>query len=124
MSKRRLLYQQMHRCLAILLALLVPLPLGCGRPTHTDGKTLFDSTCATCHGRDGHGTPAAKLQLAIPDMNDAAFQTRLSDEDIKRTVREGSKSKKMPPFGDYFTEPQLDALVQYVRGFGRPPSSE
>lgn len=83
-----------------------------------DGAKLFGETCAKCHGVDGHGDPTAKAQLGVPDMTDAAWQAKLADDDIRRTVREGSKSKKMPPFGGFYDGAQLDALVAHVRAFG------
>ena len=81
------------------------------------GKTLFDQTCARCHAADGKGDPTAKAQLGVPDMSDPAWQGVHPDDVIKRTVREGSKSKKMPPFGTIYSDAQLDAIIAYVRTF-------
>ena len=85
----------------------------------SDGSARFEQICARCHGRDGKGDPVAKAQLGVPDMTDPAWQDRLSNDDIRRTVREGPKSKKMPPFGDLFSPAQLDAIIAHVRSFRR-----
>lgn len=101
-----------------LLAALVAV-FGCKAPGgELDGARLFAQTCARCHGPDGHGDPVARAQLGVPDMTDAAWQARLADGDIRRTVVQGSKSKKMPPFDGFYDAAQLDALIAHVRSFG------
>jgi mono/diheme cytochrome c family protein len=81
-----------------------------------DGKTLFEAVCARCHGFDGRGDPVEKARLGVPDMTDPRWQLARRDEDIQRTIIEGSKSKKMPAFGKTAFRPdQLDALVRHVR---------
>ena len=84
-----------------------------------DGSALFEQTCARCHGRDGKGDPVAKAQLGVPDMTDPAWQDAHPDDLIRRTVHEGSRSKKMPPFGDVYSPAQLDAIIGHVRSFRR-----
>lgn len=86
-----------------------------------DGRTLFEQTCGRCHGADGKGEPVAKAQLGVPDMTASAWQQAHSDDDIRNTVRAGSKSKKMPPFGNVYSPAQLDALVEHVRSFRPKP---
>jgi mono/diheme cytochrome c family protein len=98
----------------------VLLASGCSGSTDgADGKKLFEATCARCHGPDGTGDPLQKIKLGVPDMTAAAFQRKVTDDDIRRTVREGSKSKKMPSFGTFYEPRQLDALVRYVRALER-----
>ena len=83
-----------------------------------DGHKLFTDTCARCHGPDGRGEAAAKVQLGVPDMTDPRWQEARTDGDIRRTVIEGSRSKKMPPFGSFYNDAQLGALVEQVRAKG------
>jgi len=112
----RVLYPESMRTIA-WVSLLLACVAACSRPAGdlTDGKALFNQTCARCHGPDGRGDPVAKAQLGVPDMRDAVWQKAHPDELIKRTVHEGSKSKKMPPFGDLYTDAQLDVIIAYVR---------
>ena len=95
--------------------------LGCeGAPKTLDGRVLFQAICARCHAPDGSGDPIERARLGVPDMTDPRWQDAHSDADIRRTVVEGSKSKKMPAFGrTAFDEAQLDALARYVRTLRR-----
>ncbi|MBI4511159.1 MAG: c-type cytochrome [Deltaproteobacteria bacterium] len=98
-------------CIGVLLA------VGCNPATQgsTDGKILFEATCAKCHGYDGKGHPVDKVKLGVPDMTEEAWHDRLSDEDMARTIRKGSKSGKMPGFGTALSDPQIEAVIKHVR---------
>jgi hypothetical protein len=52
-------------------------------------------------------------------MTDPVWNAARDDGFIKRTVREGSRSKKMPPFGDMYSDAQLDAIIGHLRSFMR-----
>ena len=84
--------------------------------THAEARHLFDSVCATCHGRDGRGgVPSAEGQPAPRNFCDAAFQASRSDAELKQSIRGGKGP--MPPFGTLFDDEQLTLLVAYIRGF-------
>lgn len=84
--------------------------------THAEARHLFDSTCATCHGRDGRGgVPAAEGLPPPRNFHDAAFQASRSDAELKQSIRAGKGP--MPPFGALFDDEQLTLLVAYIRGF-------
>src|SRR5689334_20404816 len=69
--------------------------------THAEARHLFDSVCATCHGRDGRGgVPSAEGQPAPRNFCDAAFQASRSDAELKQAIRAGKGP--MPPFGALF----------------------
>ncbi len=84
--------------------------------THAEAQHLFDSTCATCHGRDGRGgVPAAEGLPAPRNFRDAAFHASRTDAELKRVIVSGKGP--MPPFGALFDDEQLTLLVAYIRGF-------
>ncbi|MFA5580737.1 MAG: c-type cytochrome [Paracoccaceae bacterium] len=75
-------------------------------PTPSEGQALFAQNCASCHGADARGNPAAGA--AVPDLTriallpDGAFpRTRiLSEIDGYTRVREpGQRHHVMPEFG-------------------------
>jgi mono/diheme cytochrome c family protein len=74
---------------------------------------LYAKNCASCHGRDGRGkTIKGKLKHAR-DLADSGWQDRVSDERIFNSVMNGKG--KMPAYGKKISEPEIDALVSYVR---------
>ena len=101
----------------VLIGIVAALAGGCSGSAgdSTDGRVLFEQVCARCHGKDGHGDPVQRINLGVPDMTDPKWQAAHTDEDIRRTVRQGSKSHKMPAFNDFYKPAQLDALVAHVR---------
>jgi mono/diheme cytochrome c family protein len=93
---------------------------GCEKKAHAvsaDGKSLFESTCARCHGLEGNGgLPLFDGGPSPRNFHDRSFHASHTDEQIKLTIVNG-KGVGMPPFGTTFTDTQLDALVAHVRGF-------
>jgi cytochrome c6 len=77
------------------------------------GAKTFKSTCVTCHGDDGTGTPAGKA-LKAPDLHDDVVQ-KLTDAQIAEQISNGKNN--MPPFKNTLTKDQVQALVKYVRTF-------
>ena len=88
-----------------------------------DGKEIFKTRCAPCHGESGKGDGpgAAALTPKPRDYTNAAWQDSVKDEDIKKTILYGGaavgKSAAMPARPDLEGKPDLDALVKYVRSF-------
>lgn len=84
--------------------------------TRSEARHLFDSACATCHGRDGRGgVPAAEGRPPPRNFVDPAFQESRTDAELKQAIRSGKGT--MPPFGALFDDEQLTLLVGHVRGF-------
>ena len=106
------------RSVALLIGFAFP-SVGCEKKTvdPAQGKNLFASTCARCHGPEGTGgLPLFDGGPSPRDFHDRAFHASHTDEQIKLTIVNG-KGVGMPPFGTTFTDAQLDALVAHVRGF-------
>ncbi len=86
-------------------------------------QELFKARCATCHGDSGHGDgPAATALNPKPrNYSDAAWQDKVTDEEIRKTILYGGaavgKSPIMPGNPDLEGKPELDALVKIVRSF-------
>jgi len=79
------------------------------------GRDLFASTCARCHGADGSGgLPVFDGGPAPRNFHDHSFQRERTDEQLRLTIING-KGTGMPSFGTLFDEAQLRSLVAHVR---------
>ena len=93
---------------SLIVALVV---LGCGIAfAAEDGKALFDSKCAMCHGKDGVAKPAAK---GSKNFNDPAFQSATSAEAIAKMVEDGKG--KMPAYKTKLSAEQIQAIAAHVK---------
>lgn len=73
------------------------------------GQNIFANACAGCHGLDAHGGERAPDIVAKPEVQ------RMTEAEISHVVREGSRSKAMPAFGNSLDSGQLRDVVIYVR---------
>ncbi|MBK7859696.1 MAG: c-type cytochrome [Archangiaceae bacterium] len=103
---------------ALLLVLLTPVAALAG-----DGKALFESRCATCHGSkgDGQGIAAYLLNPKPRDLTQGTFRLRSTptgtlptDDDLLRTITEGIPGTAMPPAAD-LSEAERRSLVAHVK---------
>jgi cytochrome c553 len=95
-------------------------------PAAQEARNTFDTLCSTCHGKSGKGDgpAAATLQPKPRDYTDKAWQSTVTDEQIRQIILEGGaavgKSQMMPPSPQFKDKPGVvDELVKIVRGFGR-----
>jgi mono/diheme cytochrome c family protein len=84
------------------------------------GKTLYASTCATCHGPDGKGDGPGGLGLTPKPRNFAmktAWKNGTRLEDIYKTLDEGIKGSSMVSY-NYLSKKDRMALVHVVQSLG------
>ena len=77
------------------------------------GKTLFISNCARCHGGDGLAKTQLGEMLGAPNLTDAKRQSKMSDSRMRLTISRGREA--MPAFIDKLSKGEIAALVAYVR---------
>lgn len=86
-----------------------------------EGRALYESRCATCHGASGAGDgPAGAGLVPRPrDLRDAVWQQRVTDAHLDRVITGGGlavgQSALMPPSPDLRGRPELAALRAHVR---------
>jgi mono/diheme cytochrome c family protein len=94
--------------------------------TRAQGKELYRSNCAHCHGDNGDGAGYGAPFL-VPSPRDFVaaqykFRTTASgqlptDEDIFRTISRGATGTGMPPWQYLLNDADRWALVDYVKSF-------
>lgn len=97
-----------------------------GRQTPQDGvnkdaslgvaETVWQKTCASCHGAAGRGDGPLGPSMSAPDLTRPEWLAATSDEDIAKVIREGRN--KMPAHAD-LPASTVDALVKRIRSKGR-----
>lgn len=101
-----------------------------------DAKGMFDSYCATCHGKDGKGAgPAAKALAKAPaDLTKVSARNggKFPDVRVRRYIEGADEvaahgSRDMPMWGSLFNSLSRDtavlrvaALADYIKGIQVP----
>jgi mono/diheme cytochrome c family protein len=85
---------------------------------------LFREHCVHCHGisGDGMGPTASFLKPYPRDYRQGKFKftstptgAMPTDDDLERIIRNGVPGTAMPPFEVALAQPEIDALVEYVK---------
>jgi len=113
-------YDQTLIAIATLTVLALILPL----PAHADGKTSYDTYCASCHGTEGRGDgPIAEALHPRPtNFQDAQYWRGLGpggDINILRAIKKGGSatdhSTNMPAWEPVLTDDQVNEIIAYLR---------
>ena len=79
----------------------------------SDGKTLYDTKCSQCHGKDGIAKPPGK---GSRNFNEPAFQNASSVDSIAKITSEGKG--KMPGYRSKLSPEQINAVAAHVKSLG------
>jgi mono/diheme cytochrome c family protein len=109
-----------------LLAIMASCLAGCDREPSggaKDGRAVFESLCATCHGPGGRPPAAMVARLGVRDLTAAEFRARVTPGLVEQQVRSGSKNKLMPAFAGLLEDAQIRAVAAHVASpqFVAPP---
>ena len=98
-----------------------------GVQNHGEGRTLYVSYCAICHGEKGKrdGRVAQSLPVRPADHTNEVVMNQLSDEFLIEVISKGGsavgKSGFMPAWGSSFNEKQIRDIIAYLRTIADPP---
>jgi len=73
-----------------------------------DTAMLYARKCATCHGKDGKGTPIG-LKMGAKDLG----ASTLSEADVAGVITAGRG--KMTPYKNKLSEDEIKSLAKYVK---------
>ncbi len=104
-----------------LIALVAAILLAAGAAVKAaEAKENYEKHCSKCHGVEGKGDTKMGKKLEVVDYTDPKVQEKMKDEEMVKTIKEGKKDGdkvRMKPYADALTEPEIKALVAYVRAF-------
>jgi cytochrome c oxidase cbb3-type subunit III len=86
-------------------------PMAAQSPDLAKGRQLFLGMCSRCHGADGGGAEG-------PSLNRPTLTRAADDQALRTVIRDGIPERGMPRIRR-MSEPELDALADYVRSLGR-----
>jgi len=90
-------------------ALMASLGLVAPAPAEADGKKLYDSKCAMCHGTDG---VAKKLAAPSKNFNDPAWKKTATVEGIVKLTADGKG--KMKGLADKLSPEEMTEVANYI----------
>jgi cytochrome c553 len=75
-----------------------------------------------CHGADGKGNTKMGRQSGVKDYTDPKVQAEIKDDKALKIIKEGiieKGKKKMDPYADKLSEPEMKELIAHMRSFGK-----
>jgi mono/diheme cytochrome c family protein len=105
----RMCYTTVFAFMALLVVLQAATAVAA--PQDQTKRSLFNSTCASCHGQNGTPTAVGK-SLNAPDLSSKAVQTQ-TDAELQQIIANGKGN--MPPFNGRLSDAQINSLVAYIR---------
>jgi len=106
-----------------------PKDVGASRPPSValveQGRVAYRIYCIGCHGENGDGNSEAAKYFNPKPRNFVLAEYKFSstrsgmlptDDDLRRTIRNGLRGSAMPPF-ELLSENTVDGLIAYVKSF-------
>ena len=86
-----------------------------------DGKKLYETNCAACHGMDGRVSAAGRQLKPYPARNLRALSEVVSRDELRRIITYGVQGTSMDPKKYALDDLQIDAVIDYIKSFDYSP---
>ncbi|GMR09866.1 MAG: hypothetical protein BMS9Abin28_0686 [Anaerolineae bacterium] len=92
---------------------------GTGPDRAQQGRSVYLTTCAVCHGNEAEGYAN---ELAAPALNASEHAWEHADPQIHLWIVEGKLGfgRQMPAYGEHLTDAEVHAVVAYLHGLWLP----
>lgn len=84
-----------------------------------EGKVVYETNCAGCHGVSGDGMGPAAAALVPKPRNFVQWKMKYGDDDasVNKSVENGIKGTAMPAWKDTLSADQIKSVVVYIKHF-------
>lgn len=85
-------------------------------PQIGEGRLVYETHCADCHGLQGHGDGKMAVSLSPRPGNLISAQTSAkSDQELLKIIANGKRRTAMPAWKDRLSEQEQLAVLAYIR---------
>ena len=86
-----------------------------GAEAADEGAQVFESSCAMCHGSEGHGDGPAGQSLDPRPKNLAEVQTQVGDDYLFWRIHDGKPGTSMVAWKGILSDEQIWQTVSFLR---------
>ena len=79
-----------------------------------DGKTVYETNCANCHGNEGKGDGPVG-QALVPPPSDLTATKNKSDQDLLNAINNGRPGTAMPSWKSDLSVQEIQDVLSYIR---------